>query len=67
MADDVVIGQPGSAEPPGVVPRLSFDPMTWEVDPPIEVILATSPDFRAGGVPGDVRRQWSSVAETMRC
>ena len=45
MADDVVIGQPGSSEPPGVVPRLSFDPMTWEVDPPIEVILATSPSF----------------------
>jgi predicted DNA-binding transcriptional regulator YafY len=45
MADDVVIGQPGSAEPPGVVPRLSFDPMTWEVDPPLEVVLATSPGF----------------------
>ena len=46
MADDVVIGQPGSSEPPGVVPRLSFDPMTWEVDPPIEVILATTPDLQ---------------------
>ena len=45
MADDVVIGQPGSAEPPGVVPRLSFDPMTWEVDPPLEVVLATSQSF----------------------
>ena len=45
MADDVAIGQPGSAEPPGVVPRLSFDPMTWEVDPPLEVVLATSPSF----------------------
>ena len=45
MADDVVIGQPGSAEPPGAVPRLSFDPMTWEVDPPLEVVLATSRGF----------------------
>jgi proteasome accessory factor B len=45
MADDVVIGQPGTAESPDVVPRLSFDPMTWEVDPPLEVILAVEPDF----------------------
>ena len=46
MADDVVIGQPGTAETPDVVPRLSFDPMTWEVDPPIEVILAAAPDLQ---------------------
>ena len=46
MADDVVIGQPGSSEPPGVVPRLSFDPMTWEVDPPLEVLLETAPDLQ---------------------
>jgi len=45
MSDDVVIGQPGSAESPGVVPRLSFDPMSWEVDPPLEVVLATSPSL----------------------
>ena len=35
----------GIVKPPGVVPRLSFDPMTWEVDPPLEVVLATSPGF----------------------
>lgn len=45
MADDVMIGQPGTAEPPAVVPRLSFDPMTWEVDPPLKVILSVSPGF----------------------
>ena len=45
MASDVVIGQPGTAELPEVVPRLSFDPMTWEVDPPLEVILAVQAEF----------------------
>ena len=29
-----------------MVPRLSFDPMTWEVDPPLEVVLETSPSFQ---------------------
>jgi len=41
----VVIGQPGTAESPAVVTRLSFDPMTWEVDAPLEVILAVTPGF----------------------
>ncbi|HEU5483845.1 MAG TPA: WYL domain-containing protein [Microlunatus sp.] len=46
MADDVMIGQPGTAEAPVSVPRLSFDPMTWEVDPPLEVTLAVTPGFQ---------------------
>jgi predicted DNA-binding transcriptional regulator YafY len=45
MGHDVEIDQPGTAELPEVIPRRSFDPMTWEVDPPLEVRLSTAPDF----------------------
>ncbi|HET9649979.1 MAG TPA: WYL domain-containing protein [Microlunatus sp.] len=45
MADQIEIDQPGTAELPAVIPRLSFDPMTWQVDPPLEARLLTSTAF----------------------
>ena len=44
MDDDVEIDGPGSAEVVTTVPHRGFDPMTWEVDPPVEVVLATTPE-----------------------
>jgi predicted DNA-binding transcriptional regulator YafY len=45
MANDVQIDRPGSAAVPEPVPKHSFNPMTWQVDPPVEVTLVTTPDF----------------------
>jgi predicted DNA-binding transcriptional regulator YafY len=45
MSGPVAIGRPRSAAVPEPVPKHSFDPMTWQVDPPLEVTLATTPDF----------------------
>lgn len=43
MADDVDIDQPGSAEVVHTVPHHGFDPMDWDLDPPVDVIVATEP------------------------
>jgi predicted DNA-binding transcriptional regulator YafY len=45
MGGDVELDRPRSAEVPEPVPKRSFDPMTWDVDPPREVVLQTTPDF----------------------
>jgi predicted DNA-binding transcriptional regulator YafY len=45
IAGDVELDRPGTAAVPEPVPKRSFDPMTWDVDPPREVVLATTPDF----------------------
>ena len=37
----VSIDDPGSAEVPDSIPRHSFDPLTWVVDPPEDVLVAT--------------------------
>ena len=42
MAADVRIDRPGSAAVPEPVPKRSFDPMTWDVDPPVDVTLSTT-------------------------
>jgi len=36
-----VIDRPGSAEAVRTVPHREFDPMRWEVDPAVDVILLT--------------------------
>ena len=45
MAGNVEIGQPGTSGVPEPVPKHSFNPMTWHVDPPVEVTLTTVADF----------------------
>jgi predicted DNA-binding transcriptional regulator YafY len=45
IVGDVAIDRPGSAAVPEPVPRRSFDPMTWDVDPPVDVTLATTADY----------------------
>jgi proteasome accessory factor B len=45
MADDVEIDRPNTAAVPEPVPKRSFDPMTWDVDPPVDVTLTSTPDF----------------------
>ena len=45
MDDDVMIGQPGTAEIVATVPHQGLDPMTWLTDPPVEVALSTTPDY----------------------
>lgn len=42
---DVASGAPGSAEPVEPARHHALHPMSWEVDPPIDVVLATSPAF----------------------
>lgn len=44
-------GAPGSAEPVATARHIGLHPMTWEIDPPMDVVLATSPQFEP-----DVRR-----------
>jgi predicted DNA-binding transcriptional regulator YafY len=41
IADDVVIDRPGTAEVVRTVPHRDFDPMRWDVDPPVDVVLQT--------------------------
>lgn len=41
---DVVLDAPRTARPPADVPHRSLDPLTWLVDPPTEVVLATGGD-----------------------
>lgn len=43
---DVHIGPPGTAEAPPEVERRSLDPLSWELDPPIEAVLAVAPVHR---------------------
>lgn len=48
---DVEAGEPGSADPVESVHRTGLNPLSWQVDPPVEVTLRTAQRF----VP-DVRR-----------
>lgn len=41
----VAIDAPGTATVPVDVVRSSFDPATWDVDPPVDVVLESSPEF----------------------
>jgi predicted DNA-binding transcriptional regulator YafY len=45
MTGSVEIDLPGSAAVPEAVPRHSFNPMTWLVDPPVDVLLSTTADY----------------------
>ena len=47
---DIELDPPGSAETGGEPVRRSLDPLTWEVDPPTDVVLRG-----AGGAPGPGR------------
>lgn len=44
--DDVTADPPGTARRLPRVEHTGLHPMTWQVDPPVEVTLRTSPDFR---------------------
>lgn len=44
IADDVVIDRPGSAEVVRTVPHREFDPLRWEVDRAVEVVLPIRDD-----------------------
>ncbi|MBM9460779.1 WYL domain-containing protein [Nocardioides sp. zg-536] len=48
---DTEVGTPGTASPAPAVRHAGLHPMTWEIDPPVEVTLATSAEFEP-----DVRR-----------
>lgn len=41
ISGSVSIQAPGTSEVPESIPRRSFDPLTWVVDPPEEVLVAT--------------------------
>lgn len=47
ISGPVTLDDPGSAQVPDELPRRSFDPLTWPVDPPETVLIATSPEFAA--------------------
>ncbi len=44
--DDVEAGAPGSAERPEVERHAGLHPMAWEIDPPVRVVLRTTPAHR---------------------
>jgi predicted DNA-binding transcriptional regulator YafY len=48
---DVHADPPGTAERPEVARHTGLHPMSWEIDPPVEVTLRTAPEYVA-----DVRR-----------
>lgn len=48
---DVVIGASGSAEAIASIRHAGLHPMTWEIDPPVDVVLEVTADFEP-----DVRR-----------
>lgn len=43
---DVTVDAPGTAQPPAPYGRTSIDPLSWEVDPPVDVIIDTTADHR---------------------
>lgn len=45
--DEVELDAPGSARQLDDTPRWSFDPLSWSVDPPTDVIVAVDPEYRA--------------------
>lgn len=45
IAGAVQLEAPGTAAVPETVTRRDFDPLSWQVDPPETVTIATSPDF----------------------
>jgi predicted DNA-binding transcriptional regulator YafY len=42
---DVHVDAPGTAERPDVSRHIGLHPMSWEVDPPVEVTLRTAPEY----------------------
>lgn len=42
---NLILDQPGTARPVEEAQRGTLDPATWEVDPPVDVELETSPQF----------------------
>ncbi len=45
--DEVELEAPGTSRRLDEPPRWSFDPLSWRVDPPTEVVVATEPEYRA--------------------
>jgi predicted DNA-binding transcriptional regulator YafY len=45
IAGGVELDDPGTSEVPDDIPRHDFDPLSWQVDPPETVTIATSSDF----------------------
>lgn len=45
--DEVDLQAPGTARRLEEGPRWSFDPLSWRIDPPTDVVVATEPDYRA--------------------
>ncbi len=43
----VVLEHPGTAEPAPDAPRSGLDPLSWRVDPPVDVVVASSPEHRS--------------------
>jgi len=42
---DVSVGEPGSADSPATARHHGLHPMTWEIDPPVDVLLRAPVDF----------------------
>lgn len=55
---DVTADAPGTADPPETVRHPGLHPMSWEIDPPVDVELRTTPDYEP-----DVRRWLGDPAE----
>lgn len=55
---EVTADAPGTAEPPEPLHHPGLHPMTWEIDPPVDVELRTTPDYEP-----DVRRWLDEPAD----
>ncbi len=42
---DVATGPPGSARDVGGAPRRGADPLSWQVDPPLDAVLQVAPEY----------------------
>ena len=60
----VSIQAPGTSEVPESIPRRSFNPLTWVVDPPEDVLVATGCSCR--GSQGRSPARWSRTGTTTR-
>jgi len=45
--DEVDLQAPGTAHRLAEAPRWSFDPLAWRIDPPTDVVVETTSDYRA--------------------
>ena len=66
---DIALDAPGSAEVVGEPVRRSLDPLSWEVDPPTEVVLEVPEEHRVLaenllGTPAQVAESGSALAMT---